>query len=98
MAIRHLGKHVRVFINATDQWRGPSLYTAIVEQCHEHGIARVAVLRGVEGFGTSAGMHAPSPWALTNDAPVVIEILDASEKMDGILPRLEEMLSDGMMW
>lgn len=97
MAARQMGKHLRVFVNATDQWRGRNLYTAIVQKCHEHGIARVAVLRGVEGFGASAEIHAPSPWAFTQHAPVVVEILDRAEKMDEILPRVQEMVGDGIM-
>lgn len=97
MADKLLGTRVRVFLNESDQWRGHNLADAIVGLCHRQGVTRVAALRGLGGFGTRDEIHTESVFGLRSDAPVIIEILDLSTKIEDLLPRLDDMIREGVL-
>jgi PII-like signaling protein len=91
------GKLVRVFIGESDTWHGKPLYQAIVERVRRDGLAGATVVRGIEGFGSSSRLHTSRILRLSEDLPVVIEIVDSVERIDKVLPVLDEMVAEGMV-
>jgi uncharacterized protein len=97
MKIEGEGKLVRIFIGESDRWHGRPLYQAIVERVREEGLAGATVLRGIEGFGADSRLHTARLLRLSEDLPVVIEIVDSAEQIERILPVLDEMVGEGMV-
>ena len=91
------GTLVRVFVGEADQWHGKALYDAIVLRAREEGLAGATVVRGLEGFGASSRLHTTRLLELSSDLPVVIEIVDTTERIDHFLPMLDEMVGDGLV-
>jgi len=91
------GKLVRIFIGESDTWHGKPLYQAIVERVREQGLAGATVIRGIEGFGADSHLHTSRILRLSEDLPVVVEIVDEAERIDAILPLLDEMVEEGMV-
>jgi PII-like signaling protein len=91
------GKLVRVFIGESDRWHGRPLYQAIVERVRAEGLAGATVFRGIEGFGADSRIHTSRILRLSEDLPVVIEIVDTDERIQRILPLLDEMVSEGLV-
>ena len=88
---------LRVFIGESDRWNHRPLYEAIVLRARELHLAGATVLRGPMGFGKSSRMHTAKILRLSMDLPIVIEIVDSEEKINKLLPALEEMMSGGMV-
>ena len=88
---------LRIFIGESDDHGGKPLYQAIVELLRSEGLAGATVLRGIEGFGKSSRLHAAHILRLSEDLPIVIECVDASAKIEAILPALDEMIGDGLV-
>jgi uncharacterized protein len=97
MKIEGEGKLLRVFVGESDRWHGKPLYQAIVERVRKEGLAGATVLRGIEGFGADSRLHTARILRLSEDLPVVIEIVDSAEQIDRILPLLDEMVGEGMV-
>lgn len=97
MKLEGEGKLLRIFIGENDTWHGKPLYQAIVERVRLEGLAGATVLRGVEGFGAHSRVHTSRILRLSEDLPVVIEIVDTVERVDGILPLIDEMVGEGMV-
>ena len=97
MKIEGEGRLVRVFIGESDTWHGRPLYQAIVERVREEGLAGATVVRGIEGFGADSRLHTSRILRLSEDLPVVIEIVDTPERVELVLPLLDEMVSEGMV-
>lgn len=97
MRLEGEGKLVRVFIGESDTWHGTPLYQAIVRRVREEGLAGATVIRAVEGFGASSHLHSASILRLSEDLPLVIEIVDTQDRIERILPVLDEMVTDGMV-
>jgi PII-like signaling protein len=91
------GKLLRIFVGESDRHEGRPLYQAIVERVRADGLAGATVLRGIEGFGADSRIHTSRILRLSEDLPVVIEIVDTAEKIDAILPVLDEMVGEGMV-
>lgn len=91
------GLLVRIFIGEQDRWHGKPLYEAIVAMARESGLAGATVLRGLMGFGAKSRIHTAKILRLSEDLPIVIEIVDTEERIRPILPRLDEMVADGMV-
>lgn len=91
------GLLIRIFIGESDTWHGKPLYQAIVELLRERGIAGATVLRGIEGFGANAHIHTTRILRLSQDLPVLIEVVDQEDRVRGILPDLDAMVEDGMI-
>lgn len=91
------GTLLRIFIGEHDRWHGKPLYEAIVTTCREAGLAGATVLRGIEGFGAESHLHTARILRLSEDLPIVIEVVDTQENIDRILPQLDQMMSDGMV-
>ena len=91
------GTLLRLFIGESDTWHGKPLYQAIVQRAREEGLAGATVVRGIEGFGADSHLHTSRILRLSEDLPVVIEIVDTAERIDRIVPILDEMVTEGML-
>jgi PII-like signaling protein len=91
------GLLVRIFVGESDTWHGKPLYEAIVLRVREEGIAGATVLRGIEGFGASSRLHTSRILRLSADLPIVVEIVDTAERIEAVLPLLDEMIQDGLI-
>jgi PII-like signaling protein len=88
---------LRIFIGEDDKVRGRPLYEAIVLKARELQLAGATILRGPMGFGHSSRLHTAKILRLSEDLPIVIEIVDSEEKINGFLPQLDEMMSSGLV-
>jgi len=88
---------LRLFIGESDTWHGKPLYQAIVERVRQEGLAGTTVLRCIEGFGADSRLHTSRILRLSEDLPVVIEIVDTPEQIDRVVPILDEMVGEGML-
>ena len=91
------GALLRIFIGESDHWQGKPLYEAIVLRAREEGLAGATVLRGPMGYGASSRVHAAKVLRLSEDLPMVVEIVDSREKIDAFLPLVDEMVGDGLV-
>jgi PII-like signaling protein len=91
------GQLLRIFIGESDRWGKMPLYEAIVRKAREEGLAGATVLRGLEGFGAHSRLHTAKILRLSQDLPVVIEIVDEKERIQALLPALDEMVDEGMI-
>ena len=90
------GKLLRIFIGEKDKYEKLPLYEWIVRQAREHDLAGATVLRGIEGFGACSRMHTAKILRLSMDLPIVIEIIDTSEKIDAFLPIIDGAIKEGI--
>ena len=88
---------LRIFIGESDRWHGKPLYEAIVLKVREAGLAGATVLRGLEGFGAHSRIHTTRILRLSQDLPMVIEIVDREDRIRELIPTLDEMVSEGLM-
>jgi uncharacterized protein len=88
---------LRIFIGEDDPFGEHPLYEAIVLKAREHGLAGATVLRGPMGFGHSSRVHTAKILRLSEDLPVVIEIIDSEEKINAFLPALDGMVKGGLV-
>lgn len=88
---------LRIFIGEADKFEGRPLYEAIVNLARQKGMAGATVLRGLMGFGADSRMHSAKILRLSEDLPIVIEIVDAPEKIEAFLPNLDIMIKEGMV-
>ncbi len=97
MKIEGEGQLLRIFVGESDRWKGKPLYEAIVQSAREHGMAGATVLRGMEGFGASSRIHTAKILRLSEDLPIVVEIVDKPERIQEILPILDQMVGEGLI-
>jgi hypothetical protein len=97
MKIPEDGKLLRVFIGESDRWHHQPLYEAIVLKARELGLAGATVLRGSMGFGANSHLHTAKILRLSSDLPIVIEIVDTEEKINRLLPHLDELVKEGLI-
>jgi uncharacterized protein len=88
---------LRVFIGENDKFGGSPLYEAIVLKARELHLAGATVLRGPMGFGASSRLHTAKILRLSEDLPLVIEIVDSEDKINGFLPTLDQMMTSGLI-
>ena len=96
-ALRGRARRLLVFVNDTDQVGRHSLYAEIVDEARRSGLAGATVLRAVEGFGVGGELHTTRLLSLTESLPMVILIIDDPDKIDAFLPRLDALMSEGMV-
>jgi PII-like signaling protein len=97
MRIEGEGTLLRIFVGESDTWHGRPLYEAIVTRVRKEGLAGATVIRGIEGFGAHSRIHSSRILRLSQDLPIVIELVDTAENIDRVLPILDEMVSEGMV-
>lgn len=97
MTLPEDGMLLRIFIGETDKLGGRPLYEAIVLKAREMGLAGATVLRGLMGFGAHSRLHTAKVLRLSEDLPIVVEIVDTQEKLQGFVPWLDEAVREGMV-
>jgi PII-like signaling protein len=88
---------LRALIGESDRLDGRPLYEAIVQLAREMGLAGATVLRGVEGFGANSVIHKSMFLEMSDDLPIVVEIVDEKGKIEGFLPRIDKIVIEGMI-
>jgi PII-like signaling protein len=88
---------IRIFIGESDKHNGRPLYEVIVEEARRRGLAGATVLRGTLGFGASSRIHTAKILRLSEDLPMVIEIVDQSDRIAEFLPDLDAMIGEGLV-
>ena len=88
---------LRIFIGESDKWHGQPLYEAIVLKARELHLAGATVLRGPMGFGAHSRLHTTKVLRLSEDLPIIIEIVDTREKIDTLLPFIDEVVQEGLV-
>ncbi len=88
---------LRIFIGESDKHGGRPLYEVIVEEAHRRGMAGATVLRGTLGFGAHSRIHTAKVLRLSEDLPMVVEIVDAPDKIAAFLPELDTLMAEGLV-
>jgi len=88
---------MRIFIGESDRQGHRPLYEVLVELFRKEGLAGATVLRGVSGFGAHSVYHTVKLLRLSTDMPLVIEVVDSQEKIDAVMPRVDEMMDGGLI-
>ena len=97
MKIEGDAKRVTVYMGESDRWHHQPLHTALVEMLRREGAAGATVLKGVEGFGKNSRIHTTSILRLSADLPIVLVWVDTPERVDALLPGIDEMLCGGLV-
>jgi PII-like signaling protein len=97
VALNGKAKLMRIFIGENDQWRGKSLYDAIVESLRTNDIAGVTVYRGICGYGAHRRFHKEKRMSLSQDLPIILSVIDEEAKIRAYLPVLEQMVDEGLV-
>ena len=88
---------MRIFIGENDQYNNQPLYKVLVELFRKKGFAGATVIRGLSGFGAHSVYHTQKLLALSSDLPLIIEVVDTQEKIDTIMPEIDQMMGGGMI-
>jgi len=96
MTIPEDGYLLRVFVGESDKHQGKPLYEWLVLKAREAGLAGATVLRGIEGFGAHSRLHTAKILRLSEDLPIVIEIVDSLEKIESFMPVVDQAISEGL--
>jgi len=88
---------MRIFIGQTDRWERRPLYSALLELFRAKGLAGATVIQGVAGFGPDSIMHEFHLMRLSQDLPIVIEVVDSQQHIDSILAEVDRMMSGGLI-
>ena len=91
------GQLLRIFIGEDDTYSGTPLYEAIVLKARELNLAGSTVIRGIMGFGATSRLHTAKILRLSEDLPLIIEIVDTEEKIQSILPFLDQTVKEGLI-
>ena len=91
------GKLLRVFIGEQDKWEGKPLHEAIVRLARKEGLAGATCLKGFLGYDARSHLHTAKLLRLSEDLPVVIEIVDSEDQINRFLPLLDPMIGDGLI-
>lgn len=97
MKLPHDAELLRIFIGESDKIQGKPLYEVIMKRAREKVMAGATVLRGIEGFGAHSRMHTAKILRLSEDLPIIVEIVDTSEKIADFLPELDNMIKEGLV-
>ena len=97
MKLKGEGKLLRILVGETDAHKGKPLYEAIVLKARELNLAGATVFRGIMGFGAASRIHSIKVLRLSEDLPVMIEIVDTEESIEKILPFLDETVKEGLI-
>ena len=88
---------LRIFIGEHDKYHGKLLYESIVMKAREYNLAGATVIRGILGFGAHSRIHSAKILELSQDLPVVVEIVDTEENINKILPFIDENVIEGLV-
>lgn len=94
MKIAGEGRLLRIFLGESDTYRGHALYDVVVRKARELGLAGATVWRGIEGYGAASRIHTAKVLRLSEDLPILIEIVDTEERVRAALPTLDALLEE----
>ncbi len=97
MIIPGEGQLLRIFVGESDKEEGMPLFEWVVKKAREHGLAGATVIRGLEGFGAHSQIHTAKILRLTEDLPIIIEIVDTPEKIESFLPIIDDVIREGLV-
>lgn len=97
MKIEGKGKLLKIFIGESDKWHHESLYHAVIKKIKEHGLAGATTIRGIEGYGANSRVHTKAIEVLSQDLPIVIEVVDKEDKINEIIQVIDPMITEGLM-
>ncbi len=96
MILPEKGHLLRIFIGESDKHEGMPLYEWIVQRAREGGLAGATAIRGIEGFGAHSRIHTAKILRLSEDLPVIIEIVDTLEKIENFIPVIDSAITEGL--
>jgi PII-like signaling protein len=96
MTLPRQGHLLRIFVGESDRYEGVPVHEWIVREARKYGLAGATVLRGLEGFGAHSQVHTAKILRLSSDLPLVIEIVDTIEKIEGFMPLVDEAVGEGL--
>lgn len=88
---------MRIFLAEGDRYKHQPLYEALIEYLHGEGFAGATVFRGVCGFGADSVLHSQKLLDLSADLPMIIEVVESEEKINSVMPHIDQMMSGGMI-
>jgi PII-like signaling protein len=94
--VPEIGHCLRIYIGETDKHGSQPLYEWLVRRAREEGMAGVTVLRGIEGYGAHSCIHTARILRLSEDLPVVIEIVDTQERLEDFLGKVDAFITEGL--
>lgn len=97
MRLQGEGKLLRIFIGESDRWHHKPLYEEIVQTARRMNMAGATVTRGIEGFGARSRLHTARILRLSEDLPLVIELVDTADKIDSFMEEIDHMIEEGMV-
>jgi uncharacterized protein len=97
MKLSGKAKMLRIHFGEDDKWKDKPLYRAIVQKCRELDIAGATVFRGIEGYGASTLIHRTHLLSFSHDAPVMVSVIDSDDKIQKLLPFLDQMVDEGLI-
>lgn len=97
MKLPEEGMLLRIFVGESDMYNGKALYEQIVIKARELNLAGATAVRGIMGFGATSRMHTAKLLRLSEDMPVVIEIVDTEDKLNTLMPFLDEVVKEGLI-
>lgn len=97
MKLPQEGHLLRIFIGETDTWQGKPLYEVIVKQARKQHLAGATVIRGIMGYGAESRIHTAKVLRLSEDLPIVIEIVDEPGRIEDFIPFLDEVVGEGLI-
>ncbi|TMA24941.1 MAG: DUF190 domain-containing protein [Deltaproteobacteria bacterium] len=96
MMLPEEGHLLRIFVGESDKHGGTPLYQWLVLEARRHGLAGATVLRGIEGFGAHSRLHTAKLLRLSEDLPIVVEIVDTRDKIEAFLPVVDHAIGEGL--
>lgn len=91
-------KLLKIYVSEDSKYKNHSLYHEIVHKLKELGAAGVTVSRGIEGYGRSKTLHSSKILDISQSLPIIIEVVDESEKIESIIPELKKIVNEGLMF
>src|SRR5882757_2109612 len=88
---------LRIFVNESDRWEGRAVYEVIIRTAREQGLAGATALRAIEGFGAGGRIHSVKVLHLSEDVPIVVEIIDTPERIAAFIPTLDKIVAEGIV-
>lgn len=90
-------RKVTIYVGQDHQYHGEAVYAAILQFLFYHQVSGASVTRGIEGYGASTLIRRPRRMSFSHDAPVIVSVIDSEEKLQKLLPFLDEMVDEGLI-
>jgi len=97
MSVPQAAMLMRIFVDEDARCERPPLFSAIVEELARHGFGGATVLKGIEGFGARGHVHSARAVDISQSLPILIEVAESEEKIRSVIPKLRELISDGLI-